>query len=252
MSEALEAGEVPPVAATQSLSPWGRMVAVFVRPAHAWGGLTERVQWWIPVLVMVIVACAGTTVLQHRALLPMLTESWDQQVQDGKLPAAQAEKMEQFMDGPTGLAVMVGQQVVIVVGWALIVALVIWFGVGFVLGTKFRYRHALEVAAWTGLINLPAVLIAYTEAWFMETFKGLHTGFGALLPTDSHSKLLLGLGVVLDSIGPLGIWYLAVGILGAAALSGAPRRSVAWVLSSLYVALVLVAAAFAAMFTPAA
>jgi len=45
---------------------------------------------------------------------------------------------------------------------------------------------------------------------------------------------------------------VAVGILGAATLTGAPRKSVAWVLSALYLVVLALVAAFAALLTPSA
>jgi hypothetical protein len=133
-----------------------------------------------------------------------------------------------------------------------LVGLVVWFGVGFVLGTGMKYRLALEVASWSSLITLPAYLLTTVMAWMKQTMRGLHVGFGILLPdVDPPSKLMVALGVILDSIGPLSIWYLVVGIIGAAALSGAPRKSVTWVLASLYLVLVVFMAAMAALFTPA-
>jgi hypothetical protein len=69
---------------------------------------------------------------------------------------------------------------------------------------------------------------------------------------ETPSKLMTGLGVLLDALGPFSIWYLAVGILGTAALSGAPRKSVTWVMVGLYLAVMVFVAAIAAMFTPTA
>ena len=43
---------------------------------------------------------------------------------------------------------------------------------------------------------------------------------------------------------------LVVTVLGAAALSGAPRKSVAWVLSSLYLVVTACVAVIAALFAP--
>jgi hypothetical protein len=57
--------------------------------------------------------------------------------------------------------------------------------------------------------------------------------------------------VLLDAIGPFSIWFLIVGIIGASTLSGAPRRSVSWVLGLLYGAMWVFVAALAAFFTPA-
>jgi hypothetical protein len=56
--------------------------------------------------------------------------------------------------------------------------------------------------------------------------------------------------VVLDAISPFTAWYLAVVVLGTAVLSGAPRRNVAWVLVTLYLAFVAFSAAVAALFSP--
>ena len=161
--------------------------------------------------------------------------------------------MQKFFSSPAGLALTVGQQVVALPIVTLVAALLVWFGCGFVLGTRLRYRHALEVAAWSSLVNLPAFAITTALAWSKETMRGIHVGFGILLPeSDAPSKLSIALGTVLDGIGPLALWYLAVAILGAAALSGAKRASVAWVLGGLYLAMLVFMAAMAAMFTPAA
>ena len=44
--------------------------------------------------------------------------------------------------------------------------------------------------------------------------------------------------------------YLVVAVIGCSALSGAPRKNVAWVLSALYLALAAVFAVVAAVYTP--
>jgi hypothetical protein len=147
---------------------------------------------------------------------------------------------------------VVGQQAIGVPLFTLFAALLVWFGIGFVLGTKMSYRLALEVACWSGLVTLPGYVLTMSIAWMRQTLKGVHVGFALLLPdTEAPSKLQNALAVVLDGLGPLSLWYLVVAILGAAVLSGAPRKSVAWVLSGIYVAMILFSAAMAAMFAPA-
>src|SRR5262249_6303680 len=93
--------------------------------------------------------------------------------------------------------------------------------------------------------------VRYGYGWFRRSFEGLHLGLGVLLPEpDTPNKLHKGLTVFLDAISPFAAWYLAVVILGTAALSGAPRRNVAWVLVTLYLAFVVFSAAIAALFSP--
>jgi hypothetical protein len=113
------------------------------------------------------------------------------------------------------------------------------------------YRWSLEVAAWSGLITIPAQLLTGVVAWTRETMKGVHVGFGLLLPeTETPTRFGIWLGGVLDALGPLSIWYVVVIVLGASALSGAPPKRVAWVLGGLYIALILLFASLGAMVTP--
>jgi len=240
----------PAMGGEPSLSVWQRAIAIFARPGSAWSGLDRRAQWWFPAVVLILVGGAFAAALHHRAMLPMIMESWDQAVSEGRMTPQQVDRMEAFMGGPAGLAFAVGQQVVAIPIVMILSAVVVWFGVGFVLGTRMRFRLAFEVVAWAMLVTIPGQLLTGALAWSRETLKGIHTGFGILVPeSDPATKLQVGLGFFLDAIGPLSIWYLAVLILGAAALSGAARKSVAWVLGGLYVALMVFFGALAAMMT---
>jgi hypothetical protein len=150
-----------------------------------------------------------------------------------------------------------GQQAVAVPLVMLVVALVGWFGVGFVLGTRFSYRLSLEVFSWAMFIRLPETILTFAIGWANETFKGIHFGLGALVPMlfpgeDTPTKFHSGLAVLLDAVGPFNIWYLFVTIVGCSVLSGAPRKSVAWVMIALYLALTVVVALVAAVFGPGA
>jgi hypothetical protein len=243
----------PTAGPAPALSPPRRAIAIFTRPASAWVGLTEHAQWRFPMLAITLFSAATGALLHQRAILPMMLDTWDRQVASGQMSGEQADKMEQFFSGPAGTAISAGQQAIVVPIMTLVIGLLVWFGVGFVLGTRFRYRLALEVAAWSSLISIPGAVLTVILAWTRQTMQGVHIGFGVLLPeTDTPSKLQSALGVILDALGPFSIWYVAVGILGAAALSGAPRKSVAWTLGALYVVMVLIAAALAALFAPGA
>lgn len=243
---------VPPAPPTgePSLSVWERAVAVFVRPGSAWSGLQQRAQWWFPVIVMIVFSALFAAALHQRAMLPMMMESWDEAVSEGRMTAQQVDRIEAFMSGPAGVGITVGQQAIVIPIVVLISALFVWFGVGFVLGTRLRYRLALEAVAWSTLVTIPGQLLTGALAWSRQTLRGIHTGFGILVPeADPPTKLQAGLGFFLDAIGPFSIWYLAVLILGAAALSGAARKSVAWVLGGLYLALMILFASVVAMMT---
>lgn len=251
MNETTETLEDAPGAPPVVMSPMARAVAIFVRPGQAWEGLREKAQWWFPMLIMVVVSVGTSLILHDRAVLPMMIESWDQQIADGQIQASQVDGMITFFDSPGGRAAMAVQQAIGTPIMMLIVALAVWFGAGFVLGTGLKFRHAIEVASWSSLITIPAYLVTTVLAWISETMRGVHVGFGGLLPPmDEPTKFGIAARTFLDALGPLAIWYLVVGIIGAAAMSGAPRKSVAWVLGILYLAIVVFMSALAAMFAP--
>ena len=236
------------------LPVWKRAIRIFAQPADAWEGLERKVQFWIPLVLILLMNATFAAVTYHRVLVPMMLDQWDEAVANGQMQPEQVEKISDFfVNNPAAVALTVGQQAVILPLVMLLIAAVLWFGCGFVLGTKFRFRLALEVVCWASLVRIPETLITFAIAWFTETFKGIHLGLAALLPEpETPNKLHTGLAVFLDAIGPFGIWYLAVAILGASALSGAPRKNVAWVLIALYLALAGLFAAVAAAFTPGA
>src|SRR5262249_9858477 len=166
----------------------------------------------------------------------------------GKRTGEELERIEEFYSGPSGLALTLGTTAVWLAAVPFIIALLVWFAVGFVLGTPFRYRQALEVATWSSLVSVPPVVLWDVLAWGRQSMHGVHRGFGALPPeAGPHGQLLRALGVFLDWIGPFGIWHVAVAVLGVAYLSGAPRRSAAWALGVLYAVCGLMAAGLAAL-----
>lgn len=247
------AATASPQSASVPLSPLARAVAIFTRPTQAWSGLETRAQWWFPMIVVALFTVAGNVLVYHRAVLPMMLDQWDRQVQNGTMSAKQLQDMEQFMSGPMGTVVSAAPVVIIVPAMMLLVGLVIWFGAGFVLGRPFRYRHALEVAAWSSLVSIPGQILGLVLAWIHESVRGIHTGFGVLIPdADPPSKLLTGLAAFLDGLGPLALWSVAVAIIGASVLSGAPRKQVAWVLGGLYIALLALFSALGALLGQAA
>jgi hypothetical protein len=251
MEPLASSAEVPAASPIVPLSPWQRAAAVFARPASAWSDLGTRTQWWFPMTLMALAGAVFTLVLHERAILPMITQRWEQMVDSGQLSPEQLERMSEGLGGPAGLAISVAQQFI---AWPIILfalALLVWFGAGFVLGTKLRYRQALEVAAWSSLIHIPAQLLIGVLAWSKQTLYGIHVGLGILLPeAEAPTKLQAALASFLDALGPFQIWSVVVVVIGAAALSGAPRRSVAWVMSGLYLGLSVFLAALSALFAP--
>jgi Yip1-like protein len=244
----------PPPAALP-LSPLERAARIFTSPARAWSGFEVAGRWqrWgFPLVVTLVLEVGLSWATYHRALLPDMFQRWDQAVANGQMPAEQLDNMTKFFsENWVAVATTLGSIVIVVPVVILLQALMVWFGAGFVLGARFKFSQGFGVVAWAGLVHLPASLVRYGYGWVQQSFEGLHLGLGVLLPEpDTPTKLHAGLTVFLDAISPFAAWYLAVVVLGTAALSGAPRRNVAWVLVTLYLAFVAFSAAVAALFSP--
>ncbi|MBI5168964.1 MAG: YIP1 family protein [Candidatus Eisenbacteria bacterium] len=243
----------PSAPAGVRLSPLERARRVFVSPSTAWEGLEEQVQWWIPMVLLTLVTVGLFFLLYQRAYLPMMLDQLDQQVVNGQLPAEQVDRMEQVYSGVPAQLMIMATQVIAVVLITLLWASVTAFGIGFVLGGRLSYRLALEAVCWSSLVSIPAQILVAAMAWSQETMKGVHVGLAALLPqADTPSKLQTGLTVFLDSISPFSVWNLFVLVVACSTFSRLPRRNVAWVLVSLYLALFAIGAVLSALFAPGA
>jgi len=245
---------VPEPAAPARLSPIVRAGRIFARPTAAWDDLKERGQWIPPLLVSLVLWVGLQAASFHHVTVPMMLDAWSEQVANGRMEQATMDKMSDFFtQNPAAMWIVLGQQFVFWPILTFLVALVVWFGGGFVLGTRLRYRQALDVVCWSGIVTWPAIVLTFALAWQKQTFKGIHLGLGALIPQgDTPDKLRTGLTMFLDFFAPFEAWRIAVAVIGVAVLSGAPRRNVAWVLVALYLAFGAFLAAVNALFNPGA
>lgn len=242
-----------PAESPQRLSPIQRTIRIFAKPSAAWDDLKERGQWWFPLLVG-LVLFVGLQVYSFESVsLPMMRQQWDQAVSQGRMEPAQVDAAERSMTQPVTRVVVHAFQAI---SWPVILlfqALVLWFGAGFVLGTSLKFRQAFDVICWSTLVKVPELILFFVLAIQRGSIQGVHLGLGVLVPeSETPNKLLIGLTTFLDSLGPFTVWWAVVVILGVGVLTGAPRRNLAWVLVSLYLALVVLISAASAFFSPGA
>jgi hypothetical protein len=244
----------PAPAPAARLSPIVRAGRIFARPAAAWDDLAEHGQWLWPLLAGLALWVGLQALSYQHVTVPMMLDAWSDAVANGRMEQAQMDQMSGFFTGnPAAMWIVLAQQAIVWPVLSLLTALVVWFGAGFVLGTKFRFRQAFDVVCWAGIVKWPSLLLFFALAWQKQSFKGVHLGLGALIPEgDTPNKLRTGLTTFLDFIGPFEAWWVVVAVIGVAALSKAPRRNVAWVLVALYLAFGAFLAAVNALFNPGA
>lgn len=245
----------PPVPApAPRLSLFERTTRVFVRPAEAWQGFDSATHPWFPLLIVILVEVAVMAVTFERALLPDIFARWDDMVALGRMEASQVAMLQDGMvSNPVWRWSTIASPVYGLPLVTLFVAAVVWLVVGFLLGGKIRFGRAWALASWAGLVMVPSSILRSAIAFYVESYKAVHLGFGVLVPEpESSSKLLVGLTSFLDALSPLTAWWLVVLILGAAQISGLPRGRVAAALTVTYLILAACGALFAALFTPGA
>lgn len=238
-----------PAAEPVRLSPLERTARIFAKPSAAWDDLKERGQWWFPLLAGAAAFVLMQVLAFDSVTLPMMSEQWEQAIAEGKMSAAQAEQAATGMSSTAGRAFMHTTQGILYAIILVLQALVVWFGAGFVLGTSLRFRQSFDVVCWSSLVKVPELILFFLLAMQQGSVRNVHLGLGVLVPEpETPSKLLAGLTTFLDSLGPFSVWWGVVVILGVGALTGAPRRNLAWVLVSLYLALAVFIAAVSAFF----
>ena len=252
MTSPLDAPATPDGPEIVALSPLRRALLIFTDPARAWVGLEPKPRFLLPLLVTILLSVVTTALLYPRAVVPMQIEQMERQVTNGQMPAESFDRAVQMIDSPmmmgfTLLIVVVGSLV-----FYLVAAATVAFAVGFVLGGKLRFRLAFETVVWAGLVTIPGALIHSAMAWFQETMD-IRLSPAVLLPAmGDATKLQAGLISFFQWLNPFSLWFLAVAVIGASALSGVPRKNAAWVLVGLYLAFAVVLSAVAMMFSPGA
>jgi len=243
---------VPPPSSTDdepSLSILERAVAIFTRPSAAWSGLRTRAQWWFPLIIVTLANVGFSAALWDRAILPMQLDAMEEQVAAGKMEPAALDRAETMMRSPAGLALAALPWVILSPLFSLISAWILMAAVGFMLGGKLSFRPAFEVVTWSGLIHLPGILVTGILAWSKQTMEGVHVSLAALLPEpDKSDRVMSSVVGILDGLGPFGIWWIAVLVIGASTLSGVPRKRVAWSVGGIYVGLLVFFVVLGGMF----
>lgn len=243
---------VPPPSPTDagpSLSVWGRAVAVFTRPSAAWGGLGRPAQWWFPLIIVTLANVGFSAALWERAILPMQIDAMEEQVSAGKMEPAALDRAEAMMRSPAGMAFAALPWLILSPLFSIVAALLLMFGVGFLLGGKLPFKQAFELATWAGLVQVPGVLLTGVVAWAKQTMEGLHISLAALLPEPEKTDRVMGTVVgILDGLGPFALWWLAVVVIGASTVTGLARKRVAWSVGGIYLGLVVFFVVLGAMF----
>jgi hypothetical protein len=212
-------------AAVQATSPKmsvpGRVLNVFLEPNRAFADIAAHPGWWVPMILLMAASTAYMAAFSSRVgwerYLGQQLET-NKQTQD--MPADQRERIVQtqakFVGPVATVAAVVGTPISMCV-----IAGVMMFIFGTLLGTTVKFRQALGVVSHAFLPNVVAtgaflaVLFVKDPADFdVKNPAGFNLGF--YLDPHTSSAWLVSLG---SSIDVFSIWVILLLATGMAAVS---------------------------------
>jgi hypothetical protein len=224
-------------------SAWGRMVGVFLDPRAAFEEVSavasvpdpadpaktkDRSQWWLPLIVVVLVSIAVTAYTVPNIVMPQQAKVIREAVMERGGTAEQAEQAI-HMSGTVGLPMGIVSAALGTFIFVFVAAGLLHLLMG-VVGGKGTFRHsravfsyALLVSALASLIKLP--LIIARKTLFVETGPTLF--FRNLEPSDRLYRFLSGFDIFT-------LWLVAILVIGYAVAYRLPARKAAIVVVGLW------------------
>jgi hypothetical protein len=219
--------------------PWHRrIIAVFVAPSELFAHLSRRPDWFLPMLLGLVIVVVLMYVLFPRVILPMQEEAMMERL--ASQPNVSAEDMEavqQRMGGPAALiSTLVGTAIMHPL--ALVLQGLVFYWVFLLLGGELTYRAALSVTAYPSLI---AVLGGLVSAPLRIMKESIYAGInlGVLLSTEMEGSYLHSLLVQVDFFT---IWRFFVVAAGMAVIAQVSQTKARLTVGILWVAWVVLSA----------
>lgn len=215
----------PPVPESRETSLVARLLNIVASPGEVFDEIKPRAvstgNWLIPTVLVAIfgilsVFWTGSLESVKRQQLEMQEAVFQKVVESGKMTQAQADQQQgaEAMGRFKTIGAAIGTPIFSFLG-LFFSALVVWLG-GIVLGERFKYMRAVEVAGLVGIISALGIIVKTllivvkgslfagpTPALFVKDFDPMNTWHGALATLDVFM-----------------LWAFAVQAFGLAKMSG--------------------------------
>lgn len=237
------------------LSEGARLINTFVAPSKTFTDIRRNASWWVPWLVLSVVAVAFAFVVQKRV-------TYEQVVQNTfRMAPKQAEKIEQLPPDQRNrvMSAQVITREITSYGWPIWYLLIfviggaIYMGVfNFGLGAEVKFRESMSVVAYASLPsifkNLIAILAMYMPGFDPEGFmiqNPAATNLGALVSEPANHVATWALLSGLDIIA---IWTVILLGIGFSSISKVKRGTAIGVVLGIYFFFLLLGVGLAAAF----
>ncbi len=200
-----------------------RVVDTFLAPSKTFADLRRSASWWLPLLLLVVVTVASASVIDRQVGFARVAENTVHQSpkQEERISALpQEQRAAQYQAMGKGYRYAAYGSFVLILIFVAIAALLYWATLNFGLGAQTTYgqNFALWMYAslpklFIGLLAIVTLLAgANTESYNLQNPVGTNPAY--YLP-DAAPWLKAGLGF----FDVLGLWQLALLVLGVAIIA---------------------------------
>lgn len=250
MSDVMLANEV---AAERPLSETERVIDTFVAPSKTFTDIRRNQSWWMPFVLLLLVTLGVTYTMGRQVgferisenqihLSPKTEDAMSQLTPEQRASRmAMSSKITKYISYASPLLILV---------FSAIGALVLWASFNFGLGAKTTFGQMFAVWMYASLPRLLAGLLTAATLWFgnnAESFnikEPVGTNIGYYLP-DAAPWLKAALGFV-DVIG---LWNLALLVIGTAIVARVKIGSAAAVVIGWWLLILLLSVGGTAAFS---
>ena len=215
-----------------------RFVALFTSPRALFEHLEHHPSWFLPMLVSLIAVVLYSVILWDPVILPEMLARFEEQ----GTPDSAVQTMTSI-----GLPISIATGFVFGAGFTFLIALVVqWVG-GFLLGGSLTYRQSLSILTHTSMISIPAILVMIPLAMVAKTIQ-VSVGPGMLFPLSAAEGFMAKFfAAFLGAIDLFRIWQLALTALGVSVIGRVPRNKALVALSVAYLIAAVLGAALTAL-----
>jgi hypothetical protein len=232
------------------LSQAERVVDIFIAPSIAFHDLLRSTSWWLPFLLASLLSFASAYTIDKRVGFSTVVQNVlrDTPAQEERLASLEPKQRNAQLRG-MGISYRYATYAspLFILIFSAIGALVLWASFNFGLGAKTTYGQMFAVWMYASLPRLATSLILIVTLWFGGNAEGFNlknpVGTNAAFYLQNASQWLRTLLTFFDLVG---IWTLALLILGTSIVARVTRGSAAAVILGWWFLILVVSVALAA------
>lgn len=225
-----------------SMGAFSRIGNLFMAPAETFESIGKKPQWWVPLIIVVIIAVGLQLWLMDIGMQDRLAK-----LETRGLTADQMEMAQQRMQGPLRFVGLAVSPLFILVIW-LVTAGLLLLGGNPVMGGKADFNQVMGVVAWSSLITTLGGILKSVLIFIQGTTHGVSTSLAALMPVPPIGEKPSILYDFLTKMDPFMVWQVALWGMGLAIVAKIKAQKGQIIAFSLWFVWIVVSIAFKQLF----